>query len=89
MLSDEYRVFVLNGEIITIDRYWPDGTQRHLSEDEFRWVQNLAKRVRSHFVSMDLARRQNRRLIVMELGDGQVSGLQQLTSKSFYEAITD
>lgn len=58
-----------------------------MSEEKLQWIQKLAKRIRSPFVSMDLGRRQDGKLIVMELGDGQVSGLQQLAPESFYQAI--
>ena len=38
---------------------------------------------------MDLARKTDDKLIIMELGDGQVSGLQQIKPENFYEAFTD
>ena len=36
---------------------------------------------------MDLARCEDGRLIIMELGDGQVSGLQQIKPAHFYKAL--
>ena len=40
--------------------------------------------MRSNFVTVDLARKEDGRLIIMELGDGQVSGLQEIDEKDFY-----
>ena len=45
------------------------------------------KRLKSNFVTMDLARREDGSLIIMELGDGQVSGLQQIKASDFYRSF--
>lgn len=36
---------------------------------------------------MDLARKEDGSLIIMELGDGQVSGIQQINPEHFYFAF--
>ncbi|XCP86967.1 ATP-grasp domain-containing protein [Roseburia hominis] len=38
-------------------------------------------------VTVDIARREDGFLIIMEFGDGQVSGLQQLEAERFYRAF--
>lgn len=86
-LSEEYRVFVYAGRIVAIDDYWKEKTDVKLSYDEYRWVESIAKRVKSNFVTVDLARKEDGSLIIMEFGDGQVSGLQQLKADAFYRAF--
>lgn len=40
--------------------------------------------MKSNFVTMDIARREDGRLIIMELEDGQVSGLQRIKPADFF-----
>lgn len=82
-LSEEYRVLVFADRIISIDNYWKDADIR-ISGQEKEWISGLVSRIRSNFVTIDLARKEHGALIVMELGDGQVSGLQQLDAEEFY-----
>ncbi|MCM1551673.1 MAG: ATP-grasp domain-containing protein [Butyrivibrio sp.] len=84
-ISEEYRVFVYEGRILIVDDYWADRHDVRLSEEEKRWIETLAAKVRSHFVTIDLARREDGSLTVMELGDGQVSGLQQIEATELYK----
>lgn len=59
------------------------------SEEELVWIEGIAAKVRSNFVTVDLARKEDDTLIIMELGDGQVSGLQEIDEKRFYECFDD
>lgn len=86
-LSEEYRVFVYAGQILAIDDYWTDKNEVNLTKDEYSWVESIAKRIKSNFATVDLARKEDGSLIIMELGDGQVSGLQQLKADAFYRAF--
>ena len=86
-LSEEYRVFVYAGRILAIDDYWTKDTDVSLTEEEYRWIESITTKVRSNFVTIDIARKEDGTLIIMELGDGQVSGLQQLKAASFYKAF--
>ena len=45
------------------------------------------KKVRSNFVTIDIARKDDGKLMIMEFGDGQVSGLQQIEAKDFYQSF--
>ena len=47
----------------------------------------MAGRIGSNLVTMDIARKEDGSLMIMELGDGQVSGLQQIKPEGFYRAI--
>lgn len=39
------------------------------------WIEVAVKKLESNFVTIDIARREDGKLIIMELGDGQVSGI--------------
>ena len=86
-ISEEYRAFIYAGRILIMDEYWQTDKTLRISDEERRWIEENAKKVKSNFVTMDLARREDGRLIIMELGDGQVSGLQQIKAEEFYRAF--
>lgn len=86
-ISEEYRVFIFAGHILTIDGYWNQEAPE-LSDAETRWIASIAAKVQSNFVAMDLARKEDGTLMIMEFGDGQVSGLQNLRSEMFYTTIS-
>ena len=75
-ISEEYRVFVFKGEILISDNYWSENEEVNISEDEYVWIESIASKIESSFVTIDLARKTDGSLIIMEIGDGQVSGLQ-------------
>jgi len=83
-LSEEYRVFIFAGRVMVIDDYWLENKTISLSKEENEWIQMLASKVKSNFVSMDIARKADGSLIIMEFGDGQVSGIQQIRPDCFY-----
>lgn len=86
-ISEEYRAFVFAGKIHTVDNYWKKDSGMNLSEEELRWLDGIAAKIRSNFVAIDLARREDGTLLIMELGDGQVSGLQEIPASTFYKAF--
>lgn len=88
-ISEEYRVFIYAGKVLTIEGYWTEKSEGNLSPEEYQWIDTIAKRVHSSFVTVDIARREDGSLIIMELGDGQVSGLQQIKPDTFYEAFKE
>lgn len=83
-LSEEYRVFVYAGQILAINDYWTDKNEVNLTKEEYSWIESICKRIKSNFATVDLARKEDGSLIIMEFGDGQVSGLQQLKADAFY-----
>ena len=87
-LSEEYRVFVYAGSIMIADNYWKTEKKVRFSEEEHRWLGSVVGRIKSNFVTIDLARREDDKLIIMELGDGQVSGLQQIDPNAFYRSFS-
>ncbi len=88
-LSEEYRVFVCAGKIAAVDNYWTGEHKAKLADSEYLWVESVARRIRSNFVTIDLARKEDKSLMIMEIGDGQVSGLQQLGAEAFYRGLTE
>lgn len=88
-LSEEYRVFIYMGKVLVMDHYWMGQAEFKLSDEEYRWIESIAERVKSNFVTVDLARKENGSLLIMEFGDGQVSGLQQLKAGAFYRAFEE
>lgn len=72
-LSREFRLFFLDGRLLLSFNYWDE-----VSYDTSAfppWVNDVASKVRSRFFSMDLARTVSGEWVIVELGDGQVSGL--------------
>lgn len=86
-ISEEYRVFVYAGKVHIMDHYWNSDSKVAFSENELMWIQEIAASLRSNFVTLDLARKEDGMLIIMELGDGQVSGLQEIDVNGFYNAF--
>lgn len=86
-LSEGYRVFIYAGKILAIDDCWAKESDTCISDGEYAWIETIARRIKSNFVTVDLARKEDGTLAIMELGDGQVSGLQQLTAVEFYRTF--
>ena len=86
-ISEEYRVFVFKGEILISDNYWSENEEVNISEDEYIWIESISGKIESNFVTIDVARKTDGKLIIMEMGDGQVSGLQQIDAYEFYGAF--
>ena len=86
-ISEEYRVFDFAGRIMIIDDYWRADEKVSFSGEERQWIEASVKKLKSNFVTMDIARREDGKLIIIELGDGQVSVLQKIKSADFYRAF--
>ena len=65
----------------------PEKEDVKLSDSEISWIESIAKKIRSNFATVDIARKADGELVIMELGDGQVSGLQQIDEKVFYQSF--
>jgi hypothetical protein len=86
-LTEEYRIFWLDGTPIFWSPYWEEGgySDTGLPLGPFA---DVAVAVRSRFFTMDLARRRDGEWMIVELGDGQVSGLpRESDAGRFYEAL--
>ena len=72
---------------MTADNYWNKDKEVNISEYEYAWIESVANKVESNFMTIDLARKADGSLIIMEMGDGQVSGLQQIGAYEFYRGF--
>ena len=86
-ISEEYRIFVFKGEILIADNYWNDSGELNITVDEYTLIESIISEIESSFITIDLARKTDGNLIIMEMGDGQVSGLQQMDEYEFYGAF--
>lgn len=87
-LIKEFRLFFLDGVRFDTMRYWDvEGYEADdLPPDTL--FSDLAKQVKSRFFTMDVAQRPDGEWMIVELGDGQVSGLPDASNfDSFYRAL--
>jgi hypothetical protein len=86
-LTEEYRLFFFNNKLLGIYDYWEEGEYK-LSKPDTALFEDIAKNIESNFFSMDIARKKNGELIIIELGDGQVAGLpDRLDKGEFYKLL--
>ncbi len=86
-LSKEFRVFFVDGEPAYLVNYWDEGEYGDIMP-ELKPFLNVAKKIQSKFFTMDIAKVENGGWIIMELGDGQVSGLPNCADlKCFFSNI--
>jgi ATP-grasp domain, R2K clade family 3 len=86
-LFNEYRLFFLNNDLLDLAEYWESGSYSgdHPPLDEFC---KIARRVLSHFFTMDVAKTKSGKWLIIELGDGQVAGLpERLDIGAFYKKL--
>ncbi|URJ61303.3 ATP-grasp domain-containing protein [Paenibacillus polymyxa] len=83
-LSKEYRLFFMFGEPVFTVNYWDEAAYETVPTDLDEFIQ-IARQIQSPFFTMDIARTQAGQWIIIELGDGQVSGLPEHTDlEAFY-----
>lgn len=73
-LSQEYRVFFLDGEPMYMANYWEEGQYDDTPPDLQPFLE-VAKKIKSRFFTMDIAKLENGSWTILELGDAQVSAL--------------
>ncbi|NME72693.1 ATP-grasp domain-containing protein [Flammeovirga aprica JL-4] len=73
-LTKEFRVFFANKQVVKVFDYWDEGDYGNTQPvlDDFM---SIAENIESNFFTMDIAQKKDGSWIIMELGDGQVSGL--------------
>ncbi len=86
-LTREFRTFWLDGAPLLAVPYWDEGAYTAAPPPVAAFAP-VAARVQSRFFSMDLAEQQDGRWIVIEIGDGQVSGLPERSDlTAFYRGL--
>ncbi|RBP44560.1 uncharacterized protein DUF4343 [Roseimicrobium gellanilyticum] len=91
-LGREYRVFVLQGEVVGLGYYWEgDDELAALHEDETRLISSLAceaaRRVDVPYLTVDIGQRDNGDWLVIEVGDAQFSGLSQVSIHALWHRL--
>ena len=86
-LTKEFRLFFLNQKEVFSSAYWEEGDSSGLNFPHKLFAE-VAKNVESNFFTMDIAQRENGEWLIVELGDGQVSGLPEKADvEEFYQAL--
>jgi ATP-grasp domain, R2K clade family 2 len=86
-LTEEYRLFFYEQKLVGTYDYWEEG-QYDIARPDTSLFEEIAKGIESNFFTMDIAKHSDGSFIIIELGDGQVSGLpDKLNRKSFYSAL--
>ena len=85
-IFEEYRVFYLNNSPLALINYWR-AEKITLSLADQKLIQVAQKQIPSNFCTIGFARTASGQLIIMEMGDGQVSGLQGYDESTFYKLL--
>lgn len=87
-LAKEFRLFFLDGEAVVTTPYWEEGDYAALTPPAGLFS-DVARRVKSRFFTMDVARRHDGEWMIIELGDGQVAGLPEAAEpEHLYRALS-
>lgn len=76
-LAKEFRLFFLNKKLLQLFYYWDEGEYKNEmpSTEEINEFLLIANNINSQFFTMDIAKTVTGEWTIIELGDGQVSGL--------------
>ncbi|WP_425147258.1 ATP-grasp domain-containing protein [Deinococcus sp.] len=86
-LTREYRLFWLDGQLVSASRYWEEGEYPSGEVPPAPFAQ-IGRNVQSRFFTMDVAQRTDGVWRVVELGDGGVAGLpERADAAQLYEAL--
>ncbi|MCL2831872.1 MAG: ATP-grasp domain-containing protein [Treponema sp.] len=85
-LSEEYRLFFYKNKLLNIFDYWEEGEYNKMKPN-INFFENIAKTVESNFFTMDIAKDVNGKFSIIELGDGQVSGIAKNEGKNIFYKI--
>lgn len=93
-LGREYRVFVYQNDVLAYGFYWDEYADTvNLKPDEEQIIRALAteaaRRVGTPFVAVDIAQLEAGDWIVIEVGDGQFSGLSQVSVLELWSKLKD
>ena len=91
-LGREFRVFLLDGQILALGYYWPHADELSpLTPDERRAVEALAthaaRKIPARFVALDCGQLESGAWTIIEAGDPQFSGLSQIAPLSYWNRL--
>ena len=85
-LTQEFRLWFVDGQRIFSSHYWDEGT--YTTSPPADLFAEIAQQVQSRFFTMDVARTLDGGWLIVELGDGQVAGLPETADTAlFYRAL--
>ena len=84
-LTKEFRILVKEGKVIQAFNYWDEGDYDAISPD-LSFLDSIIPNIKSNFFSADIAQQKDGQWIIVELGDGQVSGLPDNADKAVFYA---
>lgn len=86
-LAKEFRLFYVYGKLLACTAYWNEGKYDEEKPD-VSVFNHIAHSIESNFFTMDIAKQATGAWVIMELGDGQVSGLPDNLDKDiFYQSL--
>jgi hypothetical protein len=96
-ISEEYRFFCLDGQIVDAGFYWSSHTEElDRKYDPFKevpkeFIDKVISRVSKNirFWVFDVARKVNGDWILIELNDGNMSGLSDIGPENFYKSLKE
>jgi hypothetical protein len=96
-MAEEVRIFWLNGQCAVVSEYWPtdfyeEGVEPVLDTlPDPNELAEVAGLVKSSFITMDMARDEAGEWLVVEVGDGQVSGFPRgrRDAEIFYQRLAE
>jgi hypothetical protein len=92
-ITKEFRIFVLDGSVMAGGYYWASHVDQvpeeeaNFSQVPMEFVHSVINRVKNNirFFVLDVAEKQDGGWVVVELNDGQMSGLSCVDPKELYE----
>jgi hypothetical protein len=86
-LSEEYRLFFFRNKLLCTYNYWDEGNYFN-KEIDTTPLEEIAKNIDSNFFTMDIAKDKTGKIVIIELGDGQVSGIPEKEDRDeFYKKL--
>jgi hypothetical protein len=86
-LTQEFRLWFVNGQRVYCSHYWEEGKYTSQAPDE-NLFSEVARAIPNRFFTMDVAQRLDGTWIIVELGDGQVAGLPETADvDEFYRVV--
>lgn len=87
-LTKEYRLFVLDGQIVFSTPYWEEDAYEHEASPPLDIFREIVQKVQSRFFTVDVAKCLDGSWTIVELGDGQVAGLPaHADTEMFYRGL--
>lgn len=93
-INREYRAFLYKGELLAYGFYWDEYRDsnpltKQDKQDILALLKSVSSRIGTPFLAVDIGQLENGDWIVIEIGDGQFSGLSQIPVLELWSKIKD